>query len=329
MKRIFILITGMLLLGAVAWAEESVMIDFGQLVPDSDEFPGQHEQTIIDYSDVPIASLPEEDREQMRTSLAIENWEVELASSSATVGNRTSSFVRMAEVSENSDRFAGEAAMGVRVRFPESRYNSWALVQPPFEIPAYDADRSFDGFGVVRNVGAIRQVRASVYGMNFPHRLSIILMDESNQRQEIMLGHLEFAGWHELVWENPNYVEDVRDREVSVMPRYPQSDPIQKLDGMRVFRDQDHIGGDFVTYFKDVTIVYDQAMLEDEPDIEHEEIWGILEEREQRRRQNELQRLGREQTLRYLEDQLMDDTADNGANGQNGNGNNNGGNGEG
>ncbi len=36
MKRIFILITGMLLLGAIGWAEESVMIDFGQLIPDSD-----------------------------------------------------------------------------------------------------------------------------------------------------------------------------------------------------------------------------------------------------------------------------------------------------
>lgn len=308
MKRIFILITGMLLLGAVAWAEESVMIDFGQLIPDSDQFPGQHEQTIIDYSDVPIASLPEEDRDQMRTSLAIENWEVVLASSSATVGNRTSSFVRMAEISENSPEFPGEVAMGVRVRFPESRYNSWAIVQPPFEIPGYDPDRAFDGYGVVRNVGAIREIRANVYGMNFPHRLSIVLMDENNQRQEIMLGHLEFDGWHTLVWENPNYIEDVRDRELTVMPRYPQSDPLQKLDGMRVFRDQGDIGGDFVTYFKDVTIVYDLAMLEDEPDIEHEQIWGILEEREQRRRQNELQRLGRQQTLRYLEQQLMDDT---------------------
>lgn len=308
MKRIFILITGMLLLSAVAWTEESVLIDFGQLIPDSDEFPGQHEQTIIDYSDVPIASLAEEDRQQMRTSLAIENWEVVLNSSSRTVNNRTNSKVRLAQVSENANQFAGEAAMGVRIRFPESRFNSNALIRPPFDIPAYDPERAFDGFGVVRNISAIRQVRVNVYGLNFPHRMSLLLVDENNNRQEIMLGDLEFDGWNTLVWDNPNYIEDVRDREVSVMPRYPLSDPIRKIEGLRVYRDKEAVGGDFVTYLKDVTIVHDLAQIDEEEDIDHEDVWGILSEREAQRRQSELSRLGRVQSLRFLEQRLMDDT---------------------
>ena len=307
MKRIFILITGMLLLGAIGWAEESIMIDFGQLIPDSDEYPGQHEQTIIDFSDVPIAQLPEEDREQMRTSLAIENWEVLLASSSRRMDNLSNSYVRMAEVREDARQFAGEAAMGVRVRFPESAYNSWALVRPPFEIPGFDPERRFDGFGVVRNTGLIRQIRVNVYGLNFPHRLSILLMDENNRVQEIMLGDLEFDGWNTLVWDNPNYIEDVRNRELRVMPRYPQSQPLQKFDGFRIYRDKEAIGGDFVTYVKDVTLVYDLAELDEERDIDHEELWGILSERERQRRQAELSRLGRIQSLRFIEERRMDD----------------------
>ncbi len=308
MKRIFILITGMLLLGAIGWAEESVMIDFGQLIPDSDEYPGQHEQTIIDFSDVPIAQLPEEDREQMRTSLAIENWEVLLASSSRRMDNLSNSYVRMAGVREDARQFAGEAAMGVRVRFPESAYNSWALVRPPFEIPGFDPERRFDGYGVIRNTGSIRQIRVNVYGLNFPHRLSILLMDENNRVQEIMLGDLEFDGWNTLVWDNPNYIEDVRNRELRVMPRYPASEPLQKFDGFRIYRDKEAIGGDFVTYVKDVTLVYDLAELDEERDIDHEELWGILSERERQRRQAELSRLGRIQSLRFIEERRMDDT---------------------
>lgn len=198
--------------------------------------------------------------------------------------------------------------MGVRVRFPESAFHSWALVRPPFEIPGFDPERRFDGYGVVRNVGSIRQIRVNVYGLNYPHRMSILLMDEHNRVQEIMLGDLEFDGWNTLVWDNPNYIEDVRDREIRVMPRYPQSEPLRKLDGIRVYRDKEAIGGDFVTYLKDVTLVYDLAILDDERDIEHEEIWGILSEREQHRRQAELARLGRIQSLRFLEERRMDDT---------------------
>jgi len=308
MKRIFILITGMLLLGAIGWAEESVMIDFGQLIPDSDEYPGQHEQTIIDFSDVPIAQLPEEDREQMRTSLAIENWEVLLASSSRRMDNISNSYIRMAEVREGATQFAGEAAMGVRIRFPESAYNSWALIRPPFEIPGFDPERRFDGYGVVRNTGPIRQIRVNVYGLNFPHRLSILIMDDQNRVQEIMLGDLEFDGWNTLVWDNPNYIEDVRNRELRVMPRYPHTQPLQKLDGFRIYRDKEAVGGDFVTYVKDVTLVHDLAELDEERDIDHEELWGILSDREEQRRQAELSRLGRIQSLRFLEERRMDDT---------------------
>ncbi len=312
MKRIFILLVGaMFLFGGIAWAEESVLIDFSLLIADSEEFPGENEQTLLDLRHVPIAALPEEEREDMRSSLAIENWEVRLASSSRTVNTMQHSFTREAVVREEAERFAGEPVMGVRVRFPEGRFNSWALIQPPFEIPSFDEeDRFGDGYGVVRNVGTIRQIRANVFGLNYPHRISAIVMDQDRNVKEVMLGHLEYDGWDTIGWNNPNYVEDVRNRELEVMPLYPRTAPMRKVVGFRIYRDGDDPGGDFVTYLKDLTLVYDLAQPDIEPDIDHEEIWGILDARESERRRREMSRMGRTQALRMLEERLMDTTLD-------------------
>jgi hypothetical protein len=65
-------------------------------------------------------------------------------------------------------------------------------------------------------------------------------------------------------------------------------------------------GGDFISYVKDVTVVYDQAIIQDvDTDLNHEEVWGILSQREEERRNAELNRLGNLQVLRYLEEQKM------------------------
>ncbi len=40
-------------------------------------------------------------------------------------------------------------------------------------------------------------------------------------------------------------------------------------------------------------------------DLNHEEVWGILAQREEERRNAELSRLGNLQVLRYLEEQKM------------------------
>jgi len=63
-----------------------------------------------------------------------------------------------------------------------------------------------------------------------------------------------------------------------------------------------------VTYFKNVTITYDKAILDTTRDINDESIWGILQQRQEARRLAELKRLGNVQVLRFLELQKMDQT---------------------
>ena len=69
------------------------------------------------------------------------------------------------------------------------------------------------------------------------------------------------------------------------------------------------MGGDLVTYVKDIKITYDKAILDTQRDINDEAVWGILQARNETRRLAELKRLGNVQVLRYLEKQKMDTTS--------------------
>ncbi len=326
MRRLFILVVSLLVLVSfAAVAEQAVLIDFSQLIADwPADNPVNNEATIFDYSEQAGTGFSEEERLMMRTSLAIDNWEVLLAPSSRYVRLQAESMARQAFVREGATRFAGEGVLGVRVSFPTGRFNSWALVQPPFEIPAYEdvtviegdgtisvpqdeegRGRKFDNFGVVKNIGTLRSLSMNVHGLNFPHGISVILQDENFREQEIFLGYLNFDGWRTLEWRNPNYVTDVRQRDLRPAPLYPNLAPMRKLVGIRIYRDAEMTGGDFITYIKDINVTFDRAVLELERDIDDEAVWGILQQREAARRRAEMQRVGNVQVLRYLEQQRM------------------------
>jgi hypothetical protein len=332
MKRLCILIgVAFLLMSALAFADTDTLIDFTNLAADvslsNEAAPTENEATLVDFSGVAGSSFDEQLRKQMKTSLAIENWEVQLASSSRTVGNQSRSFTREAMTRPDAPDFQGETmsginVMGVRVHFPLASFNSYAVIKPPFEIPAYsmktelqgdgelaevqgDLGTKFDGFGVIKNVGVIKSVEATVYGSNFPNGFGIILKDQDEIEQNIFMDYLEFDGWKTLVWNNPNYISEVRNREIRKYPLYPKSEPFTKLVGMILYRDSMQEGGDIIAYIKDIKVTYDKAVLRPERDIDDEAIWGILSERQEARKAAELRRLGNLQVLRFLEQQKM------------------------
>src|SRR6056297_303977 len=311
MKRFGILLGIMLLVVRFSvTAEESVLIDFSTLTADRED--GNNEATLVDFSEKAGVGFTEEEKELMVTSLAIENWDVQLASSSRTVQNERLSYTQEAPVRDDAQQFAGENVMGIRVHFPEEPYNSYAMIKPPFEIPAYmqadEQDREgskFEGFGVVKNVGALKKVAVNVYGSNFPNGIGIILEDQDGNERNMFLDYMQFRGWRELGWSNPNYIDDVRNRELQRMPLYPKITPMRKLKGFIIYKDASQMGGDTIAYIKDVTLTYDLAVLPDEGGIDNEALWGILEERETSRRNAEWQRLGELQVVRALAQQKL------------------------
>jgi hypothetical protein len=325
MKKIFILIAVTLLTVGAVFAEEAILIDFTKLAADitvnggDDDKPNQNRRTMMDYATVAGSSFTTEQKQVMKTSLAIANWEVQLASSSRTVGNISRSFTNEAPSKQWG------SVMGARVHFPVESFNSWAIIKPPFEIPAYEPSAEVDddgtvqaseegasftgpsrfeeGYGVVKNVGILKSVAVDAYGLNFPHSLSAILLDSQGNEKTIFLGYLNFDGWGELRWENPGYIQSVRNRELRIFPLYPEATPFVKFGGFLIQRDGAKEGGDFIGYFRDVKIIYDKAVLDTERDIDDEALWGIIRDRETAKKTFEMEQFGHNQVLRYLESQ--------------------------
>jgi len=332
MKRRFILVAIALLVAcAFAMAEEAIMVDFSQLTADIIAGPDgkmtENRRTVMDYSNVAGASYTDQQKALMRTSLAIDNWEVELNSSARNVKSVSVSKAQTSPVSQNAKNYAGQNVIGVRVNFPNWNSNANAFIKPPFEIPSYEpmaqvADdgtvqqptaeekasqksRFEDGYGVVKNVAVIKSIAVNTYGMNFPHALYVVLKNENNEEQRYFMGNLLFDGWKTLTWQNPEYVSEVRTREVRLYPVYPTAFPYQKFMGLLICRDAAHAGGDYVGYFKDVKIIYDKAVLNTIRDFNDEDLWGINTQKENERKQLEVSRFGGIQVLRFLEKEKM------------------------
>jgi hypothetical protein len=336
MKRLFIfVVVGFLLGGTALFADESVLIDFTKLGADqtvgANKAPTENGLTMIDYSTVAGASFSDEEKAAMKSSLALNNWQVTLASSARSVTNQSVTMTKEASTNASAKQFNGEdmaskKILGIRIHFPIEPFNSWAMITPPFDIPAYadkdtfpngkqtiaDADKGkgekFNTYGVVKNVGVLKSLSITVYGANFPNGIGVVVSDQDGNEQTMFMDYLQFDGWRTLTWNNPNYVSDVRNRELRKFPLYPKGMPFVKLMGIVIYRDAAQEGGDFVTYIKDLKITYDKAIIDTTRDINDEAIWGILQQRAEARRLAELKRLGNVQVLRFLEQQKMDAT---------------------
>jgi hypothetical protein len=318
------------LASTLAVAKESMLIDFTQLdadtVADENGNPTQNSRTVMDYSVAAGASFTSDQKTLMKTSLALPEWEILLNSSAKNPVAVALSQVVAAPVKDSADvPFAGKNVMGVRVVFPTWANNANARIVPAFDIPAYeplaDADENGerqeqtdeqkgkylfeDGYGVVRNVGTLKSIAVTTMGMNFPHALYVLLKDNDGVEKRYLMGDLYFDGWKTLIWNNPDYISEVRTREIRVYPIYPRGIPYVKFAGFQVARDASHIGDNFIGYFKDVKVIYDLAILTSDRDIDDEDLWGIITKKERERQNGEMSRFGNKQVNRYLEKSKM------------------------
>ena len=160
-----------------------------------------------------------------------------------------------------------------------------------------------EGYGIVKNVGTIKSIKVTTMGMNYPEGLYVLLKDNDNVERRYFMGYLGFDGWKELVWNNPQYITEIRNREIRVYPIYPRGLPFVKFTGFQITRDANHIGGNYIGYFKDVSIIYDKAVLNSDRDIADEDLWGIIKKKEDAKQAGEMARFGDKQVNRYLEKQ--------------------------
>lgn len=304
----------------------------------------QNRRTVMDYGTTAGATFTDQQKALMKTSLALPNWEVVLNSSAQNVASLSDSVVVAAPVRTEKPNaagstdpvtvpFAGKDVMGVRIIFPSASVNANAKIIPPYEIPAYETMVDVDdngnivvdengnrvntsgvnstrfegGYGIVKNVGTIKSIGVTTMGMNHPNALYVLLKDTDGVERRYFMGTLGFDGWRELVWNNPNYISDIRNREIRLYPIYPRGLPFIKFVGFQITRDstQAQASTDYIGYFTDVKIIYDKAMLTTERDIADEDLWNIIGDREASKQNYEMSRFGGNQINRFLEQQKV------------------------
>lgn len=315
-------------------AVEEVLIDFSLLAPDTPvDNPVHDSVSLLGFKDLyPTAtgiSLSKEERDLVQVSLAIPEWKYIFNSSARRPSRIRASGLRAVVVAPQGSRYAGADVLGMRFDFQEGDANSWVLVEPPYTIPRVPQEFisgtaiDFSQRGVIANVAQIQSISAEVYGLNYPHRVSVLYADVDGTIKERFLGYLDFEGWRTLTWENPHYVspsvsvsnapeaaavnaddataagqddttanvdtESQAENAVNKEPTYPSKFPSIALRGIRVWKNGSRLTGDFVGYLKEIRVNYDPiSIIDGDGDFDNEQIWQVNTEKardESRRRQ--------------------------------------------
>lgn len=230
------------------------------------------------------------------------NWSVVLNDSAQMIENKKYSYC-----SDVTSQSKGKV-MGVRIHFPTAPWNSYGMIKPPFELEFYggaDGSRYTGGKGVLKNVGTIRSISSWVCGRNYVVNYIVNLKNDQEAVNSYSLGYLNFVGWSQVKWDNPNYLANARDRVLRRVPLYPRSTPAVKLDSLQFYRTADNLGGNFVAYVKDVALEYEEAVVDKDADIDDEGVWGILKAESDRKKAQENKRLKEIRELRDLEERRL------------------------
>lgn len=304
--------------GAEGEAHKATLLDFSLLTAGEEE-DGQNPDTIIELADYSTYALSEEERAEFDVSLAIGQWRVKLNSSAAFPDTMAKSMVKEVEVTDAETVFGNEKlgvenpgkVLGVRANFPQGSRYAYADIVPPFEIPVYYKKPGTDEFmfqngrGAIDNVKNIKKISAVVCGRNYPHKLQVVLRDSNYNEKVYTIGDFNFTGWQRLEWENPNYIANIKDRDLKTAPTYPMLNRGWKVIALRIVKDIQHEGGDFIGYIKQIDIEYDKDVIENNLDIDDDAYWNIVSDYNDFMSDYNFSRLGEQLTLEYIEKQRM------------------------
>lgn len=251
------------------------------------------EKVLIDFSKLPV-------------ELPIDTWRIKLSGYSDIPKCRNLSDLKIVKVdpAKLTDNIKFEQCLGIRVNFEFSHGNDWAQIYPVYGISEFYAK---EGEGILRNVGPIKSVSIWVAGRNYKNAIEVRMIDQDGNYKSINFGNLFFKGWKKLTWENPNFIKDLKKRDIVKPHLYPQYEPYLKFDSLVIYKSAMEYGGDFVCYVKDIRVEYEPAITKYEGAIDDESEWKILETNANKKKLLERQRLdmyfsGSSQEEQYLKD---------------------------
>lgn len=291
------------IIAACLFSLEAILIDFNNL-----------ENTTIDFSRYAKSiSVNEELIQEMKIDLNPDRWSVKVNSSSATMKAIHKSYVFPIK---NSMAFKEKVVLGIRIFFPERHANSYAIIEPPFDIPIYYDDPKnitgqgnlFLNKGVVRNVGVVRRLSVLALGNNFRYSLYVRVKDHKGEEKDVFIGYMDYQGWKTKSWLNPNLDFDLSMREYDKRrrPHYPDEYPHLKFVYLMVQRNESEVTGNFVSMIKEIKVEYDEAIISTGiTEDNQEEIFGIYQEELVERVKAEMNNIDKQIYLKWAEKKKM------------------------
>ncbi len=302
MKKLLTILL-LLLFNFSLFSIEQVLIDFSNL-----------SDTTVDFSEAAGDFWSAEKKALMRLDLSPQNWRARVNSSSFNNMARERTYTLNVK---NSQQYPGLSLLGVRAYFPQRHANSYVEILPPFEIPAFYENTNrvtgkgdmFHNKGVVTNVGILKSIGVNILGNNFKYAFYVRIKNHRNEVRDVFLGFLNFRGWQQRVWLNPNYDNEklYREEKRGDMPYYPSESPYVKLMGFVIHRADPAATGNFVTMIKEITVDFDEHYI-NVPRTEYlqEEIFKIYNEELIDRSLQEIAIVNRRIFMEWQENQIMD-----------------------
>ncbi len=244
-----------------------VLIDFGQFDKVNAEGGIYPKDTEKDWEKDPTKYVV------TGADMNLNKWVVRFNSSSDYAVTRQNSYTKSVKTKK------GETVLGARIHFPWHNAYAHATVKPPYEIMEYDDKGKLAniGNGVCDNVNIVKEVAVEVSGRNYRNRLLVRVIDQNRKFRDFFMGYLDFIGWKRLVWTNPYYITHVDQRKLFRPKLYPREIPYYKFHSFIISRPENGVIGDFIVYFRKVTMNYDLVFVSDEAiTIEDEKTWGII-----------------------------------------------------
>ena len=261
----------------------------------SEEITAGYTATLIDFdilgNEGQLKEEGDEDLSKLLKQMHNDKWRVLLNSSADFVANRRLSYAKNIRVNKNRiPSYVGnninDNVLGVRVNFPFSKFDASVEIAPTTEFSFYvgkEGAAYLNGKGVIHNVSVIKSIHAYVKGRNFPLDLYINLENSDGEVKSYYMGDLKFDTWRELTWENPDYIPNVKQRQLknkTVKPIYPILQNYLRLKSIKLKRrgDSEFIVSDSVTYFAWIKVIYDKVVVDsEEEEIDDESNWGVYQ----------------------------------------------------
>lgn len=120
------------------------------------------------------------------------------------------------------------SAAGFRLPFPETYQSAYYILEfkEPYEYP--DALH-------------LHRISLEAYGLNSKMLVTLLIEDNQGKKQEIFIGDLEYEGWKEMSYSNPDWLVPIDGFKITGIMIYQKNEPLV-------------IPADKVVYFNELSI---------------------------------------------------------------------------